>query len=70
MIKYFSIDQTPVDEFDEWVAVLNLASMWFFKEVRSLLVTRIFCALITYKYCPRSEQEPLLDFQNSLNRRN
>ena len=38
MIKYFSIDQTPVDEFDEWVAVLNLASMWFFKEVRSLLV--------------------------------
>ena len=37
MIKYFSIDQTPVEEFDEWVGVLNLATMWVFPEVRSLL---------------------------------
>ena len=47
MIKHFSIDQTPVVEFDEWVGVLNLATMWFFKEVRSLLtLAEIFCALI------------------------
>jgi len=38
MIKYFSIDQTPVVEFDEWAGVLNLASMWVFQEVRSMFL--------------------------------
>ena len=33
MIKYFSVDQTPVEEFDEWVAVLDLATKWSFQEV-------------------------------------
>jgi hypothetical protein len=37
MIKFFSIDQTSVDEFGEyqWIGVLNLATMWVFEEVRS-----------------------------------
>ena len=46
MINYFSIDQTPVVEFDEWVGVLNLATMWEFREVRSLLLQKFFCDLI------------------------
>ena len=33
MIKYFSVDQTPVEEFDEWVGVLDLATKWSFQEV-------------------------------------
>ena len=33
--KIFSIGQKPVVEFDEWVGVLNLATMWLFQEVRS-----------------------------------
>ena len=53
LIKYFSIDQTPVVAFDEWIGVLNLATMWFFQEVRSFALTEIFCALI-YKYLLRS----------------
>ena len=41
MIKYFSVGQKPVVEFDEWVGVLNLATMWLFQEVRSLLLQKI-----------------------------
>ena len=33
MMKYFSVDQTPVEEFDEWVGVLDLATKWSFQEV-------------------------------------
>ena len=46
MIKYFSVDQTPVVEIDEWVGVLNLATMWFFKEVRSPLLQNFSSSLI------------------------
>ena len=40
MIKYLSMDQKPVVEYDEWVGVLNLATMWVFQEVRSLLLQK------------------------------
>jgi hypothetical protein len=40
MIKYFSIDQTPVEEFDEWIGVLNLATKWLFEEVRFFALFR------------------------------
>ena len=42
MINYFSIDQTPVVEFDEWVGVLNLATMWDFQKVWSLFFEKNF----------------------------
>ena len=44
MIKYFSIDQTPVEDFkfDEWVGVLHLATKWFFKEVLVFLCSHRF----------------------------
>jgi hypothetical protein len=45
MIKYFSVGQKPVVEFDEWVGVLNLATMWLFQEVRSVLLEK-FSVLI------------------------
>ena len=67
MIKYFSIDQTPVVEFDEWIGVLNLATMWDFQEVRSLLLEKFY--VLWLKSWTRSEQEPLPNFQTSLNRR-
>ena len=35
MTNYFSIDQTPVEEFDVWIGVLNLATMWDFQEVQN-----------------------------------
>ena len=38
LIKYFSADQRPIVGFDGWIGVLNLATMWFFQEVRSLLL--------------------------------
>ena len=66
MIKYFSIDQTPVVEFDEWVGVLNLATKWPFQEVSLLLHLQKFLSL---KSWPRSEQEPFPNFQVLLNRR-
>ena len=44
MIKYFGIDQTPVEEIEEWVGVLDLASNWFFQEVFFAL-TEDFCVL-------------------------
>ena len=37
-VKIFSIGRKPVVEFDEWIGVLNLATMWFFHDVRSLLL--------------------------------
>ena len=40
MINYFSIDQKPVVDFDEWVGVLNLANMWLFQDVRSILLQK------------------------------
>jgi len=40
-ILYPFIDQTPVVEFDEWVGVLNLATMWFFQEIRAKAITRL-----------------------------
>ena len=30
--------QKPVVNYDEWVGVLNLATMWLFHEVRSFLL--------------------------------
>ena len=38
--------QKPVTEFDEWVGVLNLATMWVFEEVQSFALAENFCALI------------------------
>ena len=43
MIKSFSMGQKPVVKFDEWVGVLNLATMWVFQEVRSLLLQDVLC---------------------------
>jgi hypothetical protein len=44
MIKYFSIGQKPVVEFDEWVGVLHLATMWVFQEVGSLFLQNFLCS--------------------------
>ena len=46
MIKYFSEGQNlkPVVEFDEWVGVLNLATIWFFKEVRLVPLAGFLCS--------------------------
>ena len=42
MIKItFSIDQTPIVKFDDWAGVLNLANMWLFQDVRSILLQKI-----------------------------
>ncbi|KAF8812868.1 hypothetical protein BYT27DRAFT_7251456 [Phlegmacium glaucopus] len=40
-ILYPFIDQTPVVEFDGWVGVLNLATMWSFQEIRVKAITRL-----------------------------
>jgi len=47
-ILYPFIDQTPVVEFDEWVGVLNLATMWSFQEIRAKAITQL-SELITQK---------------------
>ena len=67
MSKYFSEGQKPVVEFDEWVGVLDLATMWFFNEVRSLLLQKF--SVLSLKSWPRSEQKQLLNFQALLKRR-
>ena len=41
--------QKPVVEFDEWVGVLNLATMWVFQEVRALLLQKFSVPLIQKK---------------------
>ncbi|KAF8800853.1 hypothetical protein BYT27DRAFT_7216720 [Phlegmacium glaucopus] len=40
-ILYPFIDQTPIVEFDEWVGVLNLATMWSFQRIREKAITRL-----------------------------
>ena len=40
----FSIDQKPVVRFDEWMGVLNLATMWLFQKVRYLLLQNFLCS--------------------------
>ena len=67
MKKYFSIGQKPVVEFDEWVGVLHLSTMWIFQEVRSSLLQKI--SALRLKSWLRSEKEPLPNFQTSLYRR-
>ena len=37
MIKWFSMEQTPLVEFHEWIGVLNLANKWSFQNVRPSL---------------------------------
>jgi len=40
-ILYPFIGQKPVVEFDEWVGVLNLATMWFFQEIRAKAISKL-----------------------------
>jgi len=40
-ILYPFIGQKPVVEFDEWVGVLNLATMWLFQEIRERAITQL-----------------------------
>jgi hypothetical protein len=66
MIKYFSIDQTPVEEFDEWVGVLNLATKWLFQEVRGSLLFFPWSDIYFYF---RFEQKPFRNLQTLLKTR-
>jgi len=40
-VLYPFVGQKPVIEFDEWVGVLNLATMWFFKKIRTRAITEL-----------------------------
>jgi len=40
-VLYPFIGQKPVVEYDEWVGVLNLATMWLFQEIRERAITKL-----------------------------
>ncbi|KAF8812867.1 hypothetical protein BYT27DRAFT_6401332 [Phlegmacium glaucopus] len=40
-ILYPFIDRTPIVEFDEWVGVLNLATMWSFQDIREKAIVQL-----------------------------
>ncbi|KAF8800854.1 hypothetical protein BYT27DRAFT_7262582 [Phlegmacium glaucopus] len=40
-ILYPFIDRTPIVEFDEWIGVLNLATMWSFQEIRAKAIVQL-----------------------------